>query len=177
MKGLGRRLLLLGSCLLASGLALAAFTGGVFSVPFVAMTNGGWEILPIGGQTRVASVIGLQGGADMTGGSFRVVSGMSAASRPAALDLGQAHAYPVPFKPRAGHQSITFTRLMPRSTVRVYTLSGELVKELVKDDPTDQLIWNPVANYLGQALASGVYIYHVESSDGSRKTGKLMVIK
>jgi hypothetical protein len=94
----------------------------------------------------------------------------------AAADLRGAHAYPVPYKPAAGHSGITFTALTGQVTIKIYTLSGELVKTLSKDDSSNSIAWN-VANDKGEGVASGVYLYVMESSQSGKKIGKLMVIK
>ena len=73
--------------------------------------------------------------------------------------------------------NITFTNLTSKATIRVYTISGELVKTLDKNDGANDLVWTPVANESGEGLASGVYLYCAESAGGPSKAGKLMVIK
>ena len=58
--------------------------------------------------------------------------------------------------------------------MRVYTVSGELVRALEKNDAGETLDWD-LKNSRGQAVVSGVYVFTVKS--GSQKnTGKLMVI-
>jgi hypothetical protein len=90
-------------------------------------------------------------------------------------DLSLAHAYPVPFKPSAGHTKITFTDLTGYARIRIYTLSGELVRTLSKADSDDTLDWN-VRNTRGAEVDSGVYLYIIEGA-GTPKKGKLMVIR
>src|SRR3989339_171669 len=92
-----------------------------------------------------------------------------------ALDLANAYAFPVPFKPSAGHTQITFTNLASECTIRVYTVSGDLVTTLSESSGTGQHSWN-VTNADGAALASGVYVYHIKSS-GDSKVGKFVVIR
>ena len=96
-------------------------------------------------------------------------------------DLRPVYAYPVPFRPNAGDparygtwaQGITFTNLPGYGSVKIYTLSGRLVRDLPVTAVT--LNWD-VKNSDGAAVASGVYIWEA-TAGGGRKTGKLVVIK
>lgn len=157
----------------------AALTGGAYSVPFVVSLSGGG---PAAGGSFTLSAMNLGGpsfsSAAPAGGAFSVVTGGAPAllliTAAARGDLGAAHCYPVPFRQSEGHTKITFTGLTRSASVRVYTVSGELVRTLEKNDAGETLDWD-LKNSRGQAVASGVYVYTVKS--GSQKnTGKLMVI-
>jgi len=76
---------------------------------------------------------------------------------------------------------IKFTHLPMTCTIRVFTLGGDLVKVLAhKDDPKHPLDnggtegWD-LLNDNDQLIASGVYVYHVQSDVGEY-TGKLVFI-
>jgi len=76
---------------------------------------------------------------------------------------------------------IKFTHLPNYCTIRIFTTAGDLVKVIEHRDtnkqPLDQggtATWDLVNDY-GQLIASGVYIFHVESPVGEY-TGKFMVI-
>lgn len=157
--------------------AFAGPAGGGFEVPSSGMTGaGGVEMA--GGSFRAAGSMGGAGAVSMSGGGFKFAPGILAAQRPAQDDLNAAHAFPVPFIPHLGHSHITFTRLTAKVTIRIFTISGELVKTIIKDSgASDEVAWNPVTNDDGQPVASGVYLFHVESTDGKTRLGKLMVIK
>lgn len=96
-------------------------------------------------------------------------------------DLSTVYAYPVPFRPNAGDAArygswtdlITFTNLPAYGTIKIYTISGQLVRQLDVTPPT--LKWD-VKNSDGAQVASGVYIWEI-TTGSSRKTGKLVVIK
>jgi len=96
-------------------------------------------------------------------------------------DLNPVFAYPVPFRPNAGDaarygtwaQGITFTSLPGYGKINIYTLSGQLVRELPVTAVTRQ--WD-IKNSDGEIVASGVYIWEAVAGKG-RKTGKLVVIK
>ena len=79
-----------------------------------------------------------------------------------------------------GTDRIFFTHLPPKCTIRIYTMAGELVREIEHEhsapfSPDDRLAQGDkggtetfeLLNLYNQALASGVYIYHVEARDES----------
>ena len=130
-----------------------------------------------GAFTIEQGAMGQLGVTAMGGGSFSLVPGIIAAQPQAQYSLAGAHAFPVPFKPSLGHTRITFRGLTSNATVRIYTISGELVQTLTKNDPsTGDLVWFPVSNSAGQPVASGVYPYVIKG-DSDKKLGKLMIIK
>ena len=96
-------------------------------------------------------------------------------------DVSTVYAYPVPFRPNAGDVArygswtdlITFTSLPSYGKIRIYTITGGLVREL--DVVPPEMKWD-VRNSAGETVASGAYIWEV-SSGKNRKTGKLMVVK
>ncbi|MFA5975338.1 MAG: Ig-like domain-containing protein [Elusimicrobiota bacterium] len=73
---------------------------------------------------------------------------------------------------------LTFANLPSECAIRIYTLSGELVRQIHHSDVTGSMgreKWDGNTTGGGHA-ASGVYLWRVESStDG--KTGKLMIIR
>lgn len=96
-------------------------------------------------------------------------------------DLNPVYAYPVPFRPNGGDaarygtwaQGIRFKDLPAYGRIRIYTITGDLVRELDVTPP--EVKWD-VKNSGGQTVASGVYLWEV-TADKARKTGKLVVIK
>lgn len=93
-----------------------------------------------------------------------------------AEDVSQVYAYPVPFKPAWGHSRITFSFLPAEGTIRIYSASGEEIIAIPFANPSDGKIeWNAVTS-AGEPLASGVYIYRIQTVSNS-KTGKVMVIR
>ncbi|MCK4532210.1 right-handed parallel beta-helix repeat-containing protein [bacterium] len=90
-------------------------------------------------------------------------------------NLTSAYAFPVPFRAYQGHNQITFTGLSSQVTIKIFTISGELIVTLKEEDGDGQLIWD-VKNKGGKRLASGVYIYYIEN-EREHKSGKLMIIK
>ena len=94
-----------------------------------------------------------------------------------------------------GTDKIFFTHLPPRCTIRIYTLVGELVREIEHEsfapfNADERLAQGDkggtetfdLLNVYNQALASGVYIYHVEARDDSNdvignKIGRFAIIR
>jgi len=103
------------------------------------------------------------------------------------FQVGDVYAFPVPWRPqgsRAGlgpgqtgtlSDGITFTNMPEQAVVRVYTMSGNLVREILHSDGMPQLKWD-VKNSSGEDVVSGTYIYVVESHQ-SRKKGQLVIIR
>ena len=91
-------------------------------------------------------------------------------------DTASTYAYPVPYKPSVNPNGITFAGLptVP-STIKVYTIMGELVRTLTTDGSSATLPWD-VKNADGAPVASGVYLYQIKN-DTSEKRGKLVIIR
>ena len=116
-------------------------------------------------------------------------------------DLGRIRVVPNPYfvTNRAvtseGTDKVFFTHLPPRCTIRIYTLAGELVRTIEHESTA---LYNPdirlaqgdkggtasfeLLNRYNQALASGVYIFHVEARDESdtvvgNKLGRFAIIR
>lgn len=108
----------------------------------------------------------------------------------ASSDTSDVFVFPVPWRPhgrdagigagQTGTDSggITFSNLPSECDIKIYTLSGSLVRAIHHSDltgPIAQEKWD-VNTTGGEHAASGVYLWRVESSvDG--KNGKLMVIR
>lgn len=166
-------LALMSVALAAPRLATAA-TGGTFNIPVGGVISGGTR--STGGALVNYSSIGGYGTV-MTGGTLTMMPGILPSVAGAKLNLDEAHAYPTPYMPSRGHTKITFTDLPALVTIQVFSLSGRLVKTLMKNDSTDSLVWSPVANNQGSALASGVYLFTITQPGFTKRRGKLMVIR
>jgi hypothetical protein len=87
-------------------------------------------------------------------------------------DVSGAVAYPVPFKSTQG-STIHFRGLGSSAKIRIYTVSGrEVFSTEVGADTYD---WD-VKNKSGESIASGVYLYVIESPS-TTKHGKLIIIQ
>jgi hypothetical protein len=77
-----------------------------------------------------------------------------------------------------GDRLIQFKRLPAKCTLRIYTITGALVKSLYKDSsPADgSLSWNLVSDD-GMDIAYGLYIFHVDAPGIGTYIGKFAVVK
>ena len=99
-------------------------------------------------------------------------------------------AFPIPWRPHGQNagsgpgqsgteaNGITFSNIPSECTIKIYALSGEQVRDIHHSDTGGliaQEVWDAKTTH-GDAVASGVYLWRVESSvDG--KNGKLMIIR
>ncbi|MGH8015864.1 MAG: hypothetical protein ACREBV_06705, partial [Candidatus Zixiibacteriota bacterium] len=74
-----------------------------------------------------------------------------------------------------GESALEFQNIPTECTIRIYTLSGNLVQTLHHTDGTGSERWNLLSG-AQQQIASGIYIFHVESTFGN-KIGRFAVIK
>ena len=86
--------------------------------------------------------------------------------------------YPNPWVPNDVSQltgdsvGVTFDRLMDNTTIKIYTLSGELVIDTIVDS---SWVWDGT-NAFGQDVFSGVYLYVVQSAS-DKASGKLTIVR
>ena len=75
-------------------------------------------------------------------------------------------------------RKLWFTNLPARCTIKIFTVSGDLVRTLEHDNPVEgQKSWDLLSGE-DRAIASGLYIYAVEDLDtGGIQRGKLVIIK
>lgn len=71
---------------------------------------------------------------------------------------------------------IEFQNVPPHCVIKIYTLSGDLVRVLYNETGKGSIAWNLLSKS-GQKVVSGVYIYKVETPDGKYKIGKFMILK
>jgi hypothetical protein len=107
--------------------------------------------------------------------------------------------YPNPYRIDAGYQAlgfegrnlemtlppdkmrlIHFANLPDSCTIRIYTLDGDLVREIDHNmDPSDpnasHETWNLITRNT-QLVVSGLYYWTVEANDGATQIGKLVII-
>jgi len=157
-------------------LTLSAQDSGGAAAPGVGMTAGldptSFKIYSVQPQGLVA----LQDSNNNNGVVTATIqnSGVYILAGTLTTDLSSAYAYPVPFK-ASQNQTIKFASLAADSTIKVYTIMGELVAQLHNDNNEVLLQW-PVTNLKGEPVASGVYIYQIKNGF-SEKRGKLIVIR
>ncbi len=71
---------------------------------------------------------------------------------------------------------IEFRNLPPQCTIRIYTIVGELVATIQKNDSYNYAWWN-LLSFESQEIAYGVYIYHIDAPGVGTKIGRFAVIK
>jgi hypothetical protein len=77
---------------------------------------------------------------------------------------------------KRGENRLQFRNLPPKCTIRIYTMVGELVDTIEKDDTNSYADWIILSNE-GQRLAYGVYLYHVDVPGVGEKIGRFALIK
>ncbi|MGB9772581.1 MAG: hypothetical protein ACP5JH_05415 [Bacteroidota bacterium] len=77
-----------------------------------------------------------------------------------------------------GERRIEFINLPPKCTIRIYTITGALVKTLYKDSsPLDgSLSWDLISED-GMDIAYGLYVFHVDAPGIGEYIGRFAVIK
>ena len=73
-----------------------------------------------------------------------------------------------------GERKINFINLPAECTIKIYTMSGDLVKTLYHNGGSTEE-WFQINDY-HQIMFSGIYIYYLESDKGS-KIGKFVIIQ
>jgi hypothetical protein len=157
----------------------AVLSGGIHKISSLSITHGGGRSSGGALAMNAANIGGVSSsGTRMTGNKISLRTGVTSAVvifAAAKNDLSAAHCYPVPFKPSARHTKITFTNLTDSVRIRIYTISGELVRTLDKIDSGKTLDWD-VRNMRGSEVDSGVYLWLIEHA-AQKKTGRLMIIR
>lgn len=77
-----------------------------------------------------------------------------------------------------GERKIDFINLPKECTIRIYTLSGQLIKTIYKNSDMLEgaVSWNLITDD-GMEAAYGVYVYHVEAPGIGEYIGKFAIIK
>ncbi len=110
--------------------------------------------------------------------TFRV-SGVNAGT--ASAELANIKVVPNPYIVHAEWENskyerkLQFIHLPDACTVRIYTLSGDLVRSLDHNDGTGTADWDLLSEN-GMGIAPGIYFYHIESEYGNR-LGRFAVIR
>ncbi|MEA3296753.1 MAG: hypothetical protein U9R56_02680, partial [candidate division Zixibacteria bacterium] len=74
-----------------------------------------------------------------------------------------------------GQSVISFQGIPAECTIRIYSLAGDLVRTIEHVDQSGEARWNLLSSN-GQQVASGMYIFHVDSKHGEH-LGRFAVIK
>jgi hypothetical protein len=138
-------------------------------------TSALWQLVPGSTVDKVNRVV--RGPAPHL--SIYTTFGLPAATN-AAPGLSRAKVFPNPWRPGSGGDFdapvVVFTNLTAEATVRLYTLSGSLVRRLDKSDSLNQATWDG-RNDAGSRVASGVYYYLITGPSGETIKGRLAVLR
>jgi hypothetical protein len=110
--------------------------------------------------------------------SVKQVIGDAAAAK---LDVTKANVFPNPYlgfnslETNKYARFVTFTHLPASATIRIFNLSGTLVRTIIKNDPSQFIQWD-LNNEKGFPVAAGMYIAYIDMHDLGTKTLKLGVI-
>jgi len=84
---------------------------------------------------------------------------------------------PSPFVPSRGHTNITFFgEAVPGATITIFDKSGDLIQTLEETSGENTFVWN-VKSRTSADLASGVYIWRLETTTGDSHKGKFAIIR
>jgi hypothetical protein len=89
-------------------------------------------------------------------------------------DLKNTAVYPNPYKIGTPPNGVIFDNLPVGSTVRIFTIAGDLVMTGILSASTTWT-WD-IKNHAGNRCARGIYIYLIFSPDGKKKMGKIAII-
>jgi ligand-binding sensor domain-containing protein len=88
-----------------------------------------------------------------------------------AKNLTEVVPYPNPFVIREGTEKLTFDRLPYQAKIKIYTVAGELVREINAGDQWDG------RNKAGELVSGGIYLFYVSDASGKNAVGKVAVIR
>jgi hypothetical protein len=103
-------------------------------------------------------------------------------------NLEEIAVVPNPYRVRAewepgdGSRLLRFIKVPDKAAVRIFTSSGELIRELKANSlaspggVTGDVPWD-LRNDSGRLVVSGIYLYQVEMVDGRTRKGKFVIIK
>ena len=96
----------------------------------------------------------------------------------AASDLSNVIVYPNPYKPsEAIRGTLKFDKLTAQATIKIYTISGELVTTLEETDMDGRYEWDG-KNSANEDVVSGIYIYRVTNNKGDKPAGgKIAIVR
>lgn len=92
-------------------------------------------------------------------------------------DFSELSGYPNPFMP-GRHEDFIITNLAENTSVKIYTVSGRLVREFDAFDDINGgfVIWDG-KDESGNFVASGIYVYFAYTDGGLSASGKVAVIR
>jgi len=154
---------------LPAGLSLAAASGQISGTPTTAGTASFTIQVKDSANATVAEALSIVIGSAGGGGG-------TTPSTP--TDLSNVRVYPNPWRSdKHSGLPVTFANLPAGSTVKIFTVSGHLVKTLGPGPSAlGTLLWDLTTDS-GDKAASGVYVFLVKDAQGDKTHGKVALIK
>jgi hypothetical protein len=81
-----------------------------------------------------------------------------------------------PYELNQYNRFVTFTNLPPKALIRIFTLTGEVIRTIDHNNTTGLEQWD-LRNTNGLPVASGIYIVHIEIPEVGNRILKLAVIQ
>jgi flagellar hook assembly protein FlgD len=91
-------------------------------------------------------------------------------------DLVSVIVYPNPVRTAIGQNQVTFENLTGDVTIRIFKISGGLVRQIESSDSGGTVTWD-LTNDNGEKVGSAVYLYLITNSAGQKAKGKLAIIR
>jgi subtilisin family serine protease len=114
---------------------------------------------------------------DLAGNRIPLGPGNSAVLKLSSFDLAGVAVYPVPFKPMED-EFISFAFLPERATVEIFDAEGSKIISLGDSDRSKSGVVSWAGSTGGNVdVASGVYLYKIETESGETRWGKIAIIR
>jgi hypothetical protein len=95
-------------------------------------------------------------------------------------NLGQVGVVPNPYRAseawnQLGAHEMHFINLPPQAKIRIFTVAGDLVRELDHNDPIRDFARWDLKNGVGNDVSSGIYMYRVEAQSFSHQSRFIVI--
>jgi len=111
------------------------------------------------------------------------VQGASQTATVRSDDLQNVRVVPNPYMVTAAweltptQKRLAFINLPPTCTIEIFTVTGELVERIVRQDATEGWEWWDLLNSSNRMVAYGLYVYAVTAPGDAKTIGKFAVIR
>jgi len=86
----------------------------------------------------------------------------------AAVNLDNVKVYPNPYNPRKNALGFAFVNLTAEATIKIYTVTGQLVREVSYSSGDGRAMWDG-KNDAGKEVASGIYVALIKGPSDTKK--------
>ena len=141
-----------------------------------------WPNDPGADVTATLKIKSFHGNLPGTVYTYKAPDGPSYADSTAKANVNDITVFPNPyygnqvFEKNKFNKFVTFSRLPRKATIKIYSLAGEFIRVIEKNDDTQFITWD-LKNHNKLAVASGMYIAHIDMPElGEQKILKLAII-